>query len=209
MNRAFMSHERLMALRFHEMRQLADELGFAFQPEDEFKDLGLLSQFPFYRQTSSNRKVHHVLERKDPMLESRLSVFDLTWVVSTGKSSTRYYQTMLSLYAKDLFIPEFRLQPEGLLERIGAWLGMQDIDIEAYPEFSANNLLRGDDEELVREIVVKPGFAHLFRLNREWHVEGIGYFLVLYKSRDILTVAEIREMLEKAGELRELFRQPG
>lgn len=208
MKKAFMSHERLMALRFYEMRQLADELGFAFHPEDEFRDLGLLSQFPFYRRTSSNRKVHHVLERKDPMLESRLSVFDLTWVVSSGKSSTRYYQTMLSLHAKNLFVPEFRLKPEGLLERIGAWLGMQDIDIEAYPEFSANNILRGEDEQLIREFVAKPGFAHLFRLNREWHVEGIGYFLVLYKYQDILTVPEIREMLHKAEALHELFRQP-
>lgn len=208
MRNLFRTHHSLMAQRAVDMRSLAVDLGYAFLPVDEFKDIGLLSQFPFYRQTSSNREVHHILEKKDEMLASRLTVFDLTWVVSSGKSSTRYYQTMLCLYAKDLFVPEFRMRPEGLLDRIGTWLGMQDIDIEAYPEFSANNLLRGEDPQLVRELVAKPGFTHLFRLNREWNVEGLGYFLVLYKERDILTAPEIREMLHKADELHALFRQP-
>ena len=49
-------------------------------------------------------------------------------------------------------VPRFALTREGLLHRVGAALGFQDIDFDEDPEFSKRFVLKGDDEHAIREI---------------------------------------------------------
>jgi hypothetical protein len=189
------------------LRRLAIELDLEFREQDPFHDLALLRHFRFYRRTTRNRKVFNILYRQSEMLENTLQIFDLEWIVSTGKSTQIFQQTTLFLRSRDLMLPDFYLRPEHFFHRIGAWLGMQDIDFVQYPEFSAANLLRGEDEQLVRELVVRPELAKMFRVNRDWFVEGMGYYLVLYQRNRLLNPEEIRELIVKGMELFAVLRE--
>jgi hypothetical protein len=191
------------------MRQLAHQLEMDYYHKDEFKDISLLREFRFFRQTTSNRKVYNILERNYGLLETKLQVFDLEWVVSTGKSSQRFCQTMFFIQSKYLALPEFRMQPEYFYHRIGTWLGMQDIDFEAYPDFSKNNLLKGTDEYYIRQKLVTPQFARLFSNNTEWHCEGMGYFLVLYQSKKLLNPHQIMALIKQGTKLYETIKEQG
>jgi len=50
-----------------------------------------------------------------------------------------------------LRLPTFSLRPESFFHKIGAAIGMQDIDFEEHADFSDNFVLTGDDEQLVRQ----------------------------------------------------------
>lgn len=194
-------------LRSNVLRRLAGELEMTFQVEDPFHDLALLRHFRFYRRSNRTRKLYNILSRQSELLENTLQIFDLEWVVSNGKSSRTFQQTTLFLRSKDLMLPDFYLRPEHFLHRIGTWLGMQDINFVEYPDFSRSNLLRGEDEELIRDLVVKPEFAKMFRINREWFVEGMGYYLVLYQQHRLLNPNEIRDLVVRAMELFAVLRE--
>lgn len=189
------------------MRQLAEELHLTYSLRDEFNDLSLLREFRCYQHTPRNRKARHLLQLQEGLLQNQLLIFDLEWRVSNGKSGRTYTQTMFFLQSKQLALPDFALQPENWLHRIGAWLGLQDINLEAYPEFSRHNVLRGDDPELVRDMVVQPPFARLFQINREWHVEGMGYYLVLYKQKRLLAPDDIKELIVRGMDVFGILRQ--
>ncbi len=196
-----MSLGKLNAVRETAIQRLSMELDLEFIGNDEFKDIALLNTFRVYKNTSGSRKIVNMVQRQDGMLESRMTVFDMTWVVYTGKSAVRYSQTMFFIQSKKLALPDFYLRPEDFLDRIGAWLGLQDINFVEYPEFSSRNILRGEDEELVRDLVVTPQFTRLFQLNKEWHVEGMGYYLLLYKKNILLDPKAIKDLIKRGMDL--------
>ncbi len=78
-----------------------------------------------------------------------LALFDLSFITGSGKNSQRHVHTVLMMPTAGA-VPDFRLKPEGLFERIGDRFNPQDIDFVNYPEFSRMFVLKGDNEEQVR-----------------------------------------------------------
>ena len=204
MGRRKMNEDRSLAVR-----QVTDPLGFSFLGEDEFGESRFLRSFKFYREARFRKEVHNLAQRSDPMLESTLSLFDFAWRKPAGNSARWRYQTTFFIRSKQLLLPDFYMRPEHFFDRIGTWLGAQDIDFEEYPKFSRNNLLKGEDEQLVRDLLVSPQFARMFKVNRQWTIEGLGYYLVIYKRHKLLTAGEIRKLLKQGLRLLEILRQPG
>lgn len=203
-----MISRKLTPGRTEELRRLARKLEFEFLDEDLHADSALLKSFRFYRQFGLSKSMHNVSRRVDPMLDSTLMVFDFTWKVPAGNHARRHYQTVFFIQAKDLALPDFYMRPETFFDRIGTWLGMQDIDISEDKSFSDQNLLQGEDESLVRDMLLTPEFARMFRVNREWTIEGLGYYLVLYKKRQLLSPPDIADLVKKGLELYTILRKP-
>ncbi len=134
--------------------------------------------------------------------------FDFTWKKPAGNHSRRLYQTVFFIQAKDLALPDFFLRPENFFDRIGTWLGMQDIDFSEDKAFSDQNLLQGEDEDLIRQLLLTPQFARMFRINREWTVEGLGYYLAIYKKRALLEPTDMAHLVKKGMELYGILREP-
>lgn len=199
-------NKRNMSSRSLEMQQLAQTLGMTYSQQDEFNDIRLLRYFRLYRKTSSSRRMKDILSRSYGLLDSKVMVFDLHWKVSTGKTTQRFVQTTFFMQSKDLKLPAFYLRPETFVQRIGAWLGMQDIDFEAYPEFSDANILQGPDEQDIRERLVSQEFTGIFRINKEWFLEGMGYYFLLYKYRKKLPSSGIKDLLQRGAQLFHVIR---
>ncbi|MGB7325996.1 MAG: hypothetical protein WBD31_14070 [Rubripirellula sp.] len=62
----------------------------------------------------------------------------------------------MAVQAAELEIPAFQLRPEGIFDRLGSMIGMQDIDFSDHPEFSNAFVLKTNDEQSTRDFFDRP-----------------------------------------------------
>jgi len=60
-------------------------------------------------------------------------------------------------------------------------------------------------EELVRELF-KDDVLHYFTLKDGWHVEGIGFFLIIYRDGKLLNADSIRVINKIGIDIFQLFK---
>jgi hypothetical protein len=70
---------------------------------------------------------------------------------STGSKGYSRFQTVALFRTPELRLPKFTVYEENLMHRFASLLGWQDIDFEEDPGFSKRFVLRGTDEESVRQ----------------------------------------------------------
>jgi hypothetical protein len=116
-------------------------------------------------------------------------------MISTGKSSHTYRQTVYFRYSKELALPHFVMVPEKWYHRIGTHLGMQDIDFAQYPKFSQNYLLQGEDEDYIRYHFDNPQLVKFFDNEAFYSMEGMNYLLILYINNVVLPPEQIIQLV--------------
>lgn len=186
------------------MSQVAFELEMDFRPNDEWGLLSLLEDFHLFSK-GRRRRVYNLMEKRDVFLDERFQIFDYSYRVHRGKARRKYRQTVFFIQSKDLVLPEFFLKPENFFHKIGSLLGMQDIDFEDFEQFSRRYLLQGEDEELVRDMMQEP-VLNFFQVERNWSIQGVGYFLVIYRHNHLLSPVSIRDFYRKGLEIYDLLR---
>ncbi len=190
--------------RTEQMQQIAFELGMSCQAKDDWGLLKLLKDFHLFRR-GGRKRIEHVLYRRDDMLETEVNIFDYAYTISSGKSSKTYRQTVFFVQSKKLGLPQFLMKPEHFFHKVGEWLGMvKDIDFEAFPQFSDQYWLRSEDEEYMRATVHEP-FLKFFTIEKNWHLEGVNYYLILYRDNQLLTPPQIRDFYKKGMKVCEML----
>jgi len=174
---------------------VAYSLGMDFHEKDEWGMLALLKDFALFKK-GMGRKAFNIMQKKTGMLEEKISIFDYQYTVSTGNSAATFVQTAFFIQSKLLSLPEMLLKPENFFHKIGAWLGMQDIDFVEHPEFSKRFLLQGEDEERVRDSMNKD-IMRFFLVEKKWCMESIGYYLVFYREGRLAAPAYVKTLYEK------------
>ncbi|MCD8535040.1 MAG: hypothetical protein LR011_09735 [Verrucomicrobia bacterium] len=89
-----------------------------------------------------------------------IAIFDFTFVTGSGKNSSRHSQTVFMAPAHT-HVPEFRLKPENIFHQIGDRFSKQDIDLDAYPEFSRQYVLKGPDHAAILSWMTPNRIRHL------------------------------------------------
>jgi hypothetical protein len=200
---AYLAH-RWEKQRMEAWRQAADEMGFDFAASP---GEGILSRFPGLHLFSQgrSRKVKNVLRGKAGGLE--VSIFDYSYVIGSGKNRQTFNQTVLAFEIDDTHLPTFSLRPEQWFHKVGQWFGYRDIDFESHPRFSKTYLLRGEDEEAVRQVFPD----HVLEYYEECPnvcTEGCGGRLVYYRTTRRVDPKEVRTFLEEGFRVLALFRHP-
>jgi hypothetical protein len=134
------------------------------------------------------------------------SVFDYSYTVSTGKSSSTYTQTVAA-FTQDHSLPLFELRPQGFLDRITDALVHRDINFESHPEFSRRFVLKGEDEASVRALFT-PALLSYFEMlppDKKWHIEGSGFTLLFYQGNSKVPPQEIQSFLEETSVIAKTF----
>jgi len=132
-------------------------------------------------------------------------LLDYQYVIGHGKNRHTHRQTVaaFSLGARPV-LPRFELRPEDVFHKIGAAFGYQDIDFALYPGFSKHYLVRGADEQAIRDafdesiitaVENTPGIS----------IESDGEWLVIYRDGKRVNVSRIAEFLEEARMLQTAF----
>lgn len=189
--------------RQQQLQRLAAELDMEYQETDPWGMVRQLADFRLFSRGFRSR-VRHVLRQQEDLHAYDLRLFDYRYVVWRGKHTRAVEQTALFLQSQQLGLPEFRLQPETILHKLGELLGATDIDFEAYPEFSRQYRLTSSDETYVRHHF-NDQVLRFFSVQTGWTLEGLGYYLVMYKKGKVLPGKEVRDLYAKGLELYRLF----
>lgn len=151
------------------------------------------------------RQARNILRREVPPLD--VVLFDYRYTVGSGKQSHTVDQTMAVFRSNRLQNPAFVIKPEGFFSRVGALLGIQDIDFEDSPEFSRKYVLQGANEEAIRAFLtpVRRDLITSFdRLCLQAHT-GCLYF---WFDRKRTPPSELQAFFEKAFTVYSAFAEP-
>lgn len=189
--------------RAEAVAKIANQMQMSYVEKDEYGTKSLLGDFKLF-QIGMKKEVRNYLHKKEEAEKLEISIFDYHYVVSTGNSTVPFSQTVFFIQSKTLGLPQFLLKPEHFFHKIGTYLGMQDIDFESHPEFSDQYLLKGEDEELIRE-KIDENFRSFFTIEKNWTLEGVGYFMIFYKKNKILPAEQISEFYTKGRKVYDLL----
>ena len=192
--------------RTNELKDLASQLDLDFAPKDEYGIFNKLADFQLIKR-GNKRSVTNILALKDDFKNFDARIFDFTYAVSNGKSSTVYQQTVLFVESYRLALPEFWMFPEHILYRLGNWFGVQDIDFDAFPQYSANYQLRGSDEYYIRA-KMNDDVLHHFSTQKGWHLEGANYYLLFYQQSRLFQPSEMEQFIEHGKRVFKFFKNP-
>jgi hypothetical protein len=190
--------------RSQQLAQIAYHIGVDFSPEDDWGLINLLEDFKLFNR-GFRKQITNVFRSRDDFLETDLRIFDYQYVISTGKSSKRFRQTVFFADSRKLGLPEFRMKPELFIHKIGSLLGFKDINFETFPEFSRQYYLKSSDEQFLRASM-HDGILRFFSVEKGWRVEGINYYLIFYKKDVLLPPEKIKSFFAKGTQVFELFR---
>ncbi|MCB0521169.1 MAG: hypothetical protein H6577_07400 [Lewinellaceae bacterium] len=192
--------------RTEAIRSVAFDLDMDFHEKDEFKMIALLRDFKLF-QKGGRRTAFNILSKTSGLLEEKVNILDYRYTVSTGKSSHTFFQTVFFIQSKQLSLPQMLLKPEKFFHKIGAWLGMQDIDFEEYQEFSDKNLLQGEDEDRIRKTLkANEEVIRFFTVEKDWCLESLGFYMILYKDKTLIEPASIKHLFQKGKMLHDYLK---
>ena len=193
--------------RTEQLRQVAFKLKMEFTERDEYGMIGLLRDFQLFDK-GGRKEITNLLTRSSQLMEDRFHVFDYKYTISTGKSAHTFKQTVLFINSKRLSMPEMMMKPEHFFNKIGTWLGLQqDIDFEEHKVFSDNYLLQGEDEARVRRTMNQEEVIRFFTIEKDWHLESVGFFMIFYQHDRLIEPNEIRHLHERGILLFDSFKE--
>ncbi|HMQ06235.1 MAG TPA: hypothetical protein PKC30_02985 [Saprospiraceae bacterium] len=189
------------------LRDKAAMMDMGFSEKDDFGLIRMMTDFQLFK-VGMRKRISNIFTQKNLMEGFELKIFDYQYTISTGKSSVTYNQSVLFIHSIQLSLPKFWMQPQNFMHRLGQWIGIDDVDFADFPEFSKNYWLKGTDVDLVRK-GFNPKVLQFFSNKKGWRLEGIHYYLILYKRRKLLKPEEIETLYDTGIEVFELFKENG
>lgn len=191
--------------RRSQMQETAQQLGMQYQMRDEYGLIGMMRDFELFKK-GYGKRITNILSHKRNLEKDDIRVFDYRFVISSGNSTRSINQTVFYIHSKALNLPQLLLKPEYFFHRIGEYFGMQDIDFEAFPDFSKQYLVQGEEESLVRK-TLDDELLHYFTIEKNWSLEGLNYLLVFYKYGKRIPPKEIKVFYKKGMEIFEMLKR--
>jgi hypothetical protein len=134
--------------RSQAMSAVADELGLAFFQGEHSELLEKLQRFNLFT-TGHSRKMRNVILGETEV--ASIAIFDYRYTTGGGKNQQTHVQTVVAMESEALQIPSFTMRPESFFDIVGSALGFQDIDFDDHPQFSKSFVLKGNDEDAIRQ----------------------------------------------------------
>src|SRR2546423_7725946 len=130
------------------MQALANQLQWNFAENAPMNMIAGLDNFALFNQGHSKRIKNFMYGEANGV---KAALFDYIYVTGYGKNSQTHYQSVAYLEPPNLRAPYFSLRPEGFFTKFLTAFGYQDIDFGQRPEVSKKYLLRGQDEQGIRQ----------------------------------------------------------
>jgi len=141
----------------------------------------------------------------------RISLFDFKYTVGAGRESQNIKQTVAAFTRGDLSLPEFAMQPKGLMQKIGNALVHKDIPFDSNGEFSRRFRVRSPEVERTRELFTPELLVFLGTLDpkTKWRLEGNTGTLIVYRAGKRVKPRDFRKFLEETTTLATQFLSLG
>jgi hypothetical protein len=190
------------------MRNLSKNLGYSFIEKDDSGMKSFLGNFKLFS-NGGNKQLYNIVRKVNPTTFEETMIFDYRYVISTGKSTHVFNQTVYMVYSKTFALPHFYMFPEKWYHRFGSIFGIKDIDFVSYPKFSYNYFLKGADEDFIRHTFNQKQIMSTFGRKMGYSLEGCNYVFVLYKHNKLLNYKSVQSLISVAKKVTHAFTEKG
>lgn len=175
------------------IEQAATELGLAFSsslpsPDRDVFDTFQLSQIGHSRDAACSITADSG--------ELRMVLFDYTYTTGGGKNKNTKNFNVVMASSEQLDMPQFSLSPESFFHRVADFFGYKDIDFDDDTAFSDKYLLKGGQEEAIREFFTAKRRSAFMKLDNVM-IEAKGNEFIFYRGGKQRDLAHLRSMLEE------------
>ena len=181
----------------------AQQMGWPFMPEAAMNAIPYLDRFQLFSRGHSKKILNMIYGQ---MNEARVSLFDYTYTIGYGRNRQTYFQSVVYFESPRLSLPSFTLSPEGWFTKVATALGYQDIDFEHRPLFSKKYLLRGPDEQAIRQAFNDQILAY-YEANQGLSTDGGGNQIFFYKHGYRVPPTEVRSYIDWGAGLYAIFQR--
>ncbi len=182
-----------------ELEAFAKENGYSFEVEtSDFED------WDFYHLTIRHKIVS--IKRLITIIEGAVTYTVADVKTKSGELSTEDFDKQTVVKISGLpSVPKFYMHKADFVDKLKDALGKDDIDFESNPEFSNNYVLRSDGMETeVRAMFTDALMAHI-NANGSHFMSGNGKDLLLHFDDKLLSVDEIKQLIDAAKQLVKLL----
>lgn len=177
--------------RTQQMQLTAGQLGWSFTPETTLNMIPGFERFALFNQ-GHTRKIKNMMYGEANGIKA--AVFDYVYITGYGRNRRSHAQSVAYLEPGNMSVPYFSLRPERTMHKIFAAFGYQDIDFGQRPTFSSQYLLRGPDEQAIRQ-TFNDGLLSLLEANPGTCTDGGGNQLMVYREGYRWQPQEIQPLL--------------
>ena len=179
------------------MEVLAEDYNFNYSSKKE-KEVSFLNNFQFF----STKHINHIYNELSHK-ESAICLFDIEFSEGEFIAKEVVRSTMLHIELNDN-IPKFTLDKEGFLEKVSAFAGFNDIDIENHDDFSDRFYLQGENKIEISKFF-NDDVTHFFESNPYYHVESNGNALLIFGKERLASLKEIKALFDFGKRLKEVI----
>lgn len=179
------------------IESLAKDYNFNYIATKE-KEVAFLNNFQFF-DTKQINHIYNELSHEDKAIK----LFDIEFSEGEFIAKEVIRKTMLYINLNQA-IPEFTLEKEGFLQKVSAFAGFKDINIENHDDFSDRFYLLGDNEKAISEFF-NDDVTHFFESNPYYHVESNGQALLIFGKERLASLKEIKALFDFGKRLKEVI----
>lgn len=179
-------------IRREAIKNLAYKLGGFFSDGDGNGILPLVKDFPLFRR-GFRKKINNVLTLESDW--GKISMFDYSNTEGRGNHFKRFNRSVCFVNARQLGLPEFKLKPANLFHKFIGLFSPIGITFPEHRKFSKRYILSGDDESMIRHYF-QDDLLDFLAERKDWHLEGLGYYLVVYGDARLAEGRELGRLLE-------------
>ena len=187
------------------LKSSATLLGWQFAEEAPLNYFPNLENFALFSQ-GHTKQIKNLMYGETNGVKAAL--FDYIYVVGHGKHRQTYYQSVAYFEPRHLNIPFFSLRPENVLHKLLAAFGYQDIDFGNRPTFSSKYLLRGTDEQAIRN-AFSESLLGFYEANTGLCTDGGGNQLFIFRQGYRTPPHEAQSFINRAESVQILFPRHG
>ena len=179
--------------RTKELSLLAASLKLNFSHKDNEGLFDKMNKFHLFS-VGHSKRIKNLIE--GDVNNAELSIFDYQYTTGGGQHSHTCRQSVFCIRSPKLCLPYFSMRPEGIFHKIGGAFGYQDIDFKSHPEFSKKYLLRGENEESIRQLFNKNLLKNI-ESQQKISIEGGGNQLAFYRHKKRIKPDDIESFMDE------------
>ena len=187
--------------RTRQLQSTASLLGLEFAPTAPLNWIPNLETFGLFNQGHSKSISNMFYGQLEGV---KAALFDYQYSVGHGKHRSTYNQSVVYFEPPNLNLPFFSLRPERTFHKIISALGYQDIDFGNRPDFSKQYLLRGPDEQAVRN-AFSDAVLSSYETNPGTCTDGGGNQLFIFRQGYRIAPLEAQSFINWASGVKNLF----
>jgi len=188
-----------------QFEKIAKETKLSYSYKDEFGLVHLLKDFSLFRAFSPN-SITNILEDKTKLYESNFHVFDYQYRLWNGEMDEIFTQTVFFAQSKQLSLPHFYMEPGRVFKLIEKSSEGEAFNLNEFPPFSNEFWLKGKERGDTRK-AMSDDLLDYFAVEKDWTIEGVNYFMILYKKEKVIPTTDLMELFQKGKAIVKMFSE--